>query len=61
MKPHKVQILTKEKKVRADKKYEVECKATGSKPEAVVTWWKANEQMTNTKTVSSVTNFISQF
>ncbi|XP_043482941.1 neural cell adhesion molecule 2-like [Leptopilina heterotoma] len=65
LKPHKVQILTKEKKVMVDKKYEVECRATGSKPEAVITWWKTNEQMTISKTYGlknnqtlSVLNFV---
>ncbi|XP_033228472.1 neural cell adhesion molecule 2-like [Belonocnema kinseyi] len=65
LKPHKVQILTKEKKVKAEKKYEVECRTTGSKPEAVITWWKANKQMTNTQTYGlknnhtlSVLNFV---
>ncbi|CAD0203702.1 unnamed protein product [Chrysodeixis includens] len=42
LKPITVNILTKEKQVSADKRYEVECKTTGSRPEASVTWWKNN-------------------
>ncbi|XP_066601874.1 neural cell adhesion molecule 1 [Prorops nasuta] len=45
LKPLVVQILTKESKISADKNYEVECRTTGSRPEAVITWWKANRQM----------------
>lgn len=29
----------------ADKRYEIECKTTGSRPEATVTWWKNNRQL----------------
>ncbi|XP_063895906.1 nephrin [Helicoverpa armigera] len=45
LKPITVNILTKEKQVSADKRYEVECKTTGSRPEAYVTWWKNNRQL----------------
>ncbi|XP_039757652.1 hemicentin-1-like [Pararge aegeria] len=45
LKPISVGILTKEKQVSADKRYEVECKTTGSRPEATVTWWKNNRQL----------------
>ncbi|XP_046401611.1 B-cell receptor CD22-like [Ischnura elegans] len=45
LKPVAVHILTKEKHVSADKRYEVECKATGSRPEAVITWWKGSRQI----------------
>ncbi|XP_047536861.1 hemicentin-1-like [Vanessa tameamea] len=45
LKPITVNILTKEKQVSADKRYEVECKTTGSRPEATVTWWKNNRQL----------------
>ncbi|XP_028031278.1 hemicentin-1 [Bombyx mandarina] len=45
LKPISVTILTKEKQISADKRYEVECKTTGSRPEAYVTWWKNNRQL----------------
>ncbi|KAK6638830.1 hypothetical protein RUM43_007099 [Polyplax serrata] len=45
LKPLTVQILTKERTVSADKKYEVECRTSGSRPEAVITWWKGNKQI----------------
>lgn len=41
-----VKILTKELKVSADKKYAVECSSMGSRPAAVITWWKDNKQIT---------------
>lgn len=43
VKPLVVQILTKEARVSADKNYDVECRTSGSRPEAVITWWKANK------------------
>lgn len=42
VKPQTVTILTKEKQVSADKRYEVECKTSGSRPEAIITWWKGS-------------------
>ncbi|XP_033322506.1 protein turtle homolog A isoform X1 [Megalopta genalis] len=45
LKPLVVQILTKEPRVSADKNYDVECWTNGSRPNAVITWWKANEQI----------------
>ncbi|XP_043272745.1 hemicentin-1 [Venturia canescens] len=47
LKPLVVQILTKEPRVSVDKKYAVECRTTGSRPEAEITWWKANRQIKN--------------
>lgn len=49
MKPLTVQILTKEPIVSADKKYEVECRTSGSKPDAVITWYKGNKQIVPNK------------
>lgn len=40
-----VHILTKEKFLSADKHYEVECKSSGSRPEAVITWWMGARQI----------------
>ncbi|XP_012285308.1 hemicentin-2 [Orussus abietinus] len=45
LRPLIVQILTKEARVSADKTYDVECRTTGSRPEALITWWKANRQI----------------
>nr|XP_031831154.1 hemicentin-1-like isoform X2 [Nomia melanderi] len=45
LKPLFVQILTKESRVSANKNYEVECRTSGSRPEAVITWWKANKEI----------------
>ncbi|XP_014475211.1 PREDICTED: hemicentin-2-like [Dinoponera quadriceps] len=43
LKPLVVQILTKEARVSANKNYDVECRTSGSRPEAMITWWKANK------------------
>lgn len=45
VKPAAVHILTKEKFVSADKTYDVECKSSGSKPPAIITWWRGNKQI----------------
>ncbi|XP_078038283.1 neural cell adhesion molecule 1 [Augochlora pura] len=45
LKPLVVQILTKESRVSADKNYDVECWTNGSRPNAEITWWKANKQI----------------
>ncbi|XP_067207984.1 neural cell adhesion molecule 1-like isoform X4 [Linepithema humile] len=45
VKPVTVQILTKETRVSADKNYDVECRTSGSRPDAMITWWKANKQI----------------
>lgn len=45
MKPLSVVISGKEKTVSAEKTYDIECKASGSKPPAIITWWKGNKQL----------------
>lgn len=45
MKPVAVHVITKEKFVSADKHYDLECKSTGSRPEAVISWWKGGRQI----------------
>ncbi|XP_044745914.1 nephrin isoform X2 [Coccinella septempunctata] len=42
LKPQSVSILTKERQVSADKRYEVECRTYGSRPDAVITWWRGS-------------------
>lgn len=50
-------ILTKEKQVSADKRYEVECRTSGSRPEAIITWWKGSRPVKRlAKNVSIITN-----
>ncbi|XP_053985490.1 nephrin-like [Hylaeus anthracinus] len=48
MKPLKVEIMGKGKILSAGKKYETRCQSTGSKPPAVLTWWKASKQLKRT-------------
>lgn len=45
VKPIAVHITTREKFVSAEKRYDVECKSSGSRPEAVLTWWKGSQQI----------------
>lgn len=56
VKPKSVNILTKEKQVSADKRYEVECRTVGSRPEAVITWWKGSRPIK--RLAKNVSNFI---
>lgn len=42
LKPQTVNILTKEKHVSTEKRYDIECRTTGSRPQAVITWWKGS-------------------
>lgn len=58
VKPQTVSILTKEKQVSADKRYEVECRTSGSRPDAVITWWKGSRPVKRlAKNVSTQRNF----
>lgn len=45
VKPVAVHILTKDKFLSANQSYDVECKCTGSRPEALVTWWLGTRQI----------------
>lgn len=58
VKPLSVLILTKEREISADRRYEVECRSIGSRPEAVITWWKGNRQMKRISKNVSTTFFI---
>jgi hypothetical protein len=53
VKPVAVHITTKDRQVSADKRYDVECRSSGSRPEAIITWWKNSRQIKRvTKNVS---------
>lgn len=53
VKPVAVHILTKDRFVSADRTYDIECKSSGSKPPALISWWKSNKQLKKlTKNVS---------
>lgn len=45
VKPVAVHILTKQKFLSAEKTFDVECRSSGSRPEAVVTWWMGTQQI----------------
>ncbi|XP_043801372.1 hemicentin-2-like [Apis laboriosa] len=45
LKPLLVNITNKRAHLSALKTYEIECTSSGSRPEAVITWWKGNHQV----------------
>ncbi|XP_054746887.1 uncharacterized protein LOC129252242 [Anastrepha obliqua] len=45
LKPVAVHIMTKDRPISADRTYDIECKSSGSKPPAVITWWRNNKQL----------------
>lgn len=45
VKPAAVHILAKRPFLSADKTYDIECKSSGSKPGAVITWWRGTKQI----------------
>lgn len=49
VKPLKVEILGKEQVLSAGKTYDVKCQSTGSKPPALITWWKSSKQLKGLK------------
>lgn len=61
VKPLVVQILTKEPRLSADKKYEVECRSSGSRPHANISWWIANRQMKKARNVSTTSDIVIPF
>ncbi|KAJ2942130.1 hypothetical protein O0L34_g11044 [Tuta absoluta] len=56
LRPLTVQILNKNKQLSADRSFEVECQTTGSRPEAVVTWWKGSRQLKRNAKIFSGNN-----
>ncbi|CAG4930416.1 unnamed protein product [Parnassius apollo] len=60
LRPLTVQILNKSRQLSADRSYEVECKTTGSRPEAQMTWWKGSRPLRrNSKTFSDTNSTVS--
>ena len=54
VRPLEVRIMNKERTLSAERRYEVECRSAGSRPEPVITWWKGSRQMKKlAKNVSS--------
>lgn len=45
LKPEKVSIVQFDKHMSAGKRYEIECKSSGSRPPANITWWKGSRQI----------------
>jgi len=49
VKPLTVNILKTESPLVADKRYEVTCESAGSRPPAIITWYKGKRQLRRTK------------
>ncbi|GBP65502.1 Nephrin [Eumeta japonica] len=45
LRPLTVQIQNKARQVSADRSHQVECKSSGSRPSALITWWKGSKQL----------------
>ncbi|XP_066589298.1 kin of IRRE-like protein 2 isoform X5 [Prorops nasuta] len=48
VRPLMVEILDKNKSLSVGVRYEVKCRSAGSKPPAVLTWWRASKQLKKT-------------
>ncbi|XP_038110464.1 hemicentin-2 isoform X1 [Culex quinquefasciatus] len=49
LKPLSVRVIDPPGSVVADKRYEVSCESSGSRPNAIITWYKGKRQMRRTK------------
>ncbi|RZF42473.1 hypothetical protein LSTR_LSTR004392 [Laodelphax striatellus] len=49
LKPLTAKIMSKPTPLKADERYEVKCESAGSKPPAVITWYKAKKQLRKVK------------
>ncbi|XP_058446543.1 nephrin-like isoform X2 [Malaya genurostris] len=49
LKPLTVKVIDAPDAIVADKRYEVSCQSTGSRPNAIITWYKGKRQMRRTK------------
>lgn len=61
VKPTNVHFLTKEKYLSADHRYDIECRSSGSRPDALITWWKSQQQMKRIIKHVSIIQFPIQF
>lgn len=49
VKPVTISILKTDSPLVADKRYEVTCESAGSRPSAIITWYKGKRQLRRTK------------
>jgi hypothetical protein len=49
VKPLTVDITNPQTPLIADRRYEISCKTTGSRPNAIITWYKGKRQLKRTK------------
>ncbi|XP_061393322.1 nephrin-like [Musca vetustissima] len=49
LKPLEVKIIDPPNSMVADRRYEVTCESTGSRPNAIITWYKGKRQLRRTK------------
>ncbi len=53
VRPTAVTITTRERHLESNKTYEIECKAQGSRPLAVISWWKGPHHIRHQDKVSA--------
>lgn len=49
VKPLSVKVINPPDSLVADKRYEITCQSSGSRPNAIITWYKGKRQMRRTK------------
>lgn len=49
MKPLTVKIHNPQSPLVADRRYEISCESTGSRPNAIITWYKGKRQLRRTR------------
>ena len=49
MKPLTIKVINPPATLVADKRYEIVCQSTGSRPNAIITWYKGKRQMRRTR------------
>lgn len=60
VKPLEVKIIEPPSSMMADRRYAVSCESTGSRPNAIITWYKGKRQLRRTK-VNSVTRITNTY
>uniref|UniRef100_A0AAG5DBV7 Ig-like domain-containing protein n=1 Tax=Anopheles atroparvus TaxID=41427 RepID=A0AAG5DBV7_ANOAO len=49
LKPLTIKVINPPNTLVADKRYEITCQSTGSRPNAIITWYKGKRQMRRTR------------
>lgn len=49
VRPLTIEIKNSGQSIVAHKRYEIKCESSGSRPNSIITWYKANHQLRRTK------------